>query len=527
LAAQVSSAAVAVPKRLASPVVSGDGAPVVSRSVPVSLRIIADDLLTWTGLAPLVASVPLPTGPVDPVVQTLWLGVRRSVQQAQTWAHSGSAASAESIRDWLMTQAQTVLVNQDPIAVPDQILQSSVSGAVVGGLGLSDPNGDLLRYVVSRQPGRGTVVLSPDGQWVYMPAADLLADGGQDTFEVAVSDRGWHLVGDDHAVVTVPVTVTVLPMTLPTPSQAQGPATNPKPSEPTSNEPVVTAPRKSLLDCLFGAVSAALVDVAPVAAVRQLVELPFTGVDASGTPVAFAYVYGTVDATDGNGDRLTYAVSQQASRGQIILGEDGLYSYVVTDPDLLAHGGQDSFTVAVTDHGWHPFGDDAPDTVDVPATLDITPVDPATADDPAQAPNLTEYALEGGGPPPRPDDIFRKITVTNKTWLPIRYNGVVWGDEIYGPRYGDILEPGKTVEMLKIYWFWGGEQTRATFRYMPQFGDGADYLLDWYISPAFSYQEVRCLANGRYCTPDYWTRAHLDNVVHVDLYSRSAVTIGG
>ncbi|WP_177224681.1 tandem-95 repeat protein [Variovorax sp. 770b2] len=70
---------------------------------------------------------------------------------------------------------------------------------VDGQIAATDADGDALGYTVQQGPAHGTLVLGPDGSYVYTPAADF---SGADSFTVVVSDGQ-----DGQTTVTIPVMV--------------------------------------------------------------------------------------------------------------------------------------------------------------------------------------------------------------------------------------------------------------------------------------------------------------------------------
>ncbi|WP_149446040.1 Ig-like domain-containing protein [Mycolicibacterium sp. P9-22] len=65
--------------------------------------------------------------------------------------------------------------------------------AVSGDLKAQDADGDALTYRVVQTPGDGSVVVNPDGTFLYTPSRELLATGGTDVFTVETGDVGNHL----------------------------------------------------------------------------------------------------------------------------------------------------------------------------------------------------------------------------------------------------------------------------------------------------------------------------------------------
>lgn len=81
------------------------------------------------------------------------------------------------------------LFNEAPDVSPVQ-LTGLRDGPITGSIGAVDPEGDPLVYAVTGDPRFGTVTISQDGSYTYIPGADF---GGSDNFVVAVTDTGWHI----------------------------------------------------------------------------------------------------------------------------------------------------------------------------------------------------------------------------------------------------------------------------------------------------------------------------------------------
>jgi VCBS repeat-containing protein len=85
---------------------------------------------------------------------------------------------------------------------------NATTGVVTGNLNVDDPNHDVLTYTNTAAPGKGTVVINPDGTFTYTPTTAAVvgspAPAGIDTFVVTIGDgrRG---------IVTTTVTVDILP----------------------------------------------------------------------------------------------------------------------------------------------------------------------------------------------------------------------------------------------------------------------------------------------------------------------------
>ncbi|MFC7673140.1 Ig-like domain-containing protein [Mycolicibacterium sp. GCM10028919] len=195
--------------------------------------------------------------------------------------------------------------NAAPVAgTPTTGAPSATTGAVTGTLGVTDANGDPLKYTVSGAPTKGTLTLTATGGYTYTPTAAARHNASTvgapasvttDTFTVTVTDgrRG---------VVTTTVTVAI----------------SPKNAVPTITKSVGT-PNSS------------------------------TGV-----------VTGSVTGTDPDRDALTYSTSVGPGKGTVTLTATGGFTYTPTAAARHAAqklgatvaDKQDTFTVAVSDgHG--------------------------------------------------------------------------------------------------------------------------------------------------------------------------------
>ncbi|MGW5524958.1 Ig-like domain-containing protein [Gordonia sp. NPDC003950] len=125
----------------------------------------------------------------------------------------------------LWQQINRRVFNSYPVLSPSTPTTNS-DGTVRGSLGASDPDRDVLTYTLVTAPERGTVVINPDGTYVYTPDAEyaheLSVNGGSasgsDSFTVSVSDdtavNGSHLhwlSATERSSGTLTVAVTILP----------------------------------------------------------------------------------------------------------------------------------------------------------------------------------------------------------------------------------------------------------------------------------------------------------------------------
>ncbi|WP_283939434.1 retention module-containing protein [Pseudomonas sp. R3.Fl] len=188
-----------------------------------------------------------------------------------------------------------------------------------------DPNGDSLTYSLARGPANGSLIVNADGTWQYLPNPDY---NGADSFVVTVTDnRG------ASSSLTVDIGVSAV-----------------------NDAPVAS-----------GSYGATLVDTA--------------------ANDSFADIKGQLQASDVDGDQLTWSGSAKGAFGQLTVNSDGSYVYVVDAAAVNAlpagQHPQDSFTVTVRD----PSG--ASDTR-------VINIDIQGANDTPQASNAQAQATEDG-----------------------------------------------------------------------------------------------------------------------------------
>ncbi|MEL7293089.1 MAG: tandem-95 repeat protein, partial [Pseudomonadota bacterium] len=190
-------------------------------------------------------------------------------------------------------------LNNDPLGenlavVTDE--DTPISGTLVA----TDQNAqDILTFSQSSAPANGTVELDPaTGEWTYTPNENY---NGPDSFTVIVDDGNG---GTDTLVVNIDVT-------------------------PVNDAPVF--------------VDQDNVPVGDSDAVTTLEDAPISG---------------TVQATDVDGDDLTFSVSEQGANGTVTVDADGVWTYTPNEE----YNGSDSFELTVSD------GQGGTDTI----TIDVT-----------------------------------------------------------------------------------------------------------------------------------------------------------
>ena len=212
--------------------------------------------------------------------------------------------------------------NQAPTGGAFTADPAGADGVVTGRVTFTDPDGDGLTYTAFPTMRGGTVTMSPDGSFIYTPAATAAHDaaaGGPnfDAFGVTASDG--------HGGTTVPVTV-VVPIT------------------PQNQAPTAAA----------GTYGYAIVTIDPTTNV----------------------ITGAITATDADSDALTYTASTPG-KGAVTVNPDGTFTYTPTAAarhaasaqDATGPVYQDTFAVTVSDgHGGSKV---------IPLTVPITPFNSA------------------------------------------------------------------------------------------------------------------------------------------------------
>ena len=151
---------------------------------------LVSTLLAWVGFSPTLTTAPL-----------------APVQSVGLWG----------LLAWVRREVQRTFFNQTPTTSYNPVENSqTVDGVVTGDLNAVDPDGDPLNFTVAQGPQNGSVVINPDGTFVYTPSAQLAATGGTDVFTVKLEDQGLHFHGvlgifqpdfGHSTTATVPVTV--------------------------------------------------------------------------------------------------------------------------------------------------------------------------------------------------------------------------------------------------------------------------------------------------------------------------------
>ncbi len=295
--------------------------PVPASTTPVVVRAAATTLT----VAPVVGTLqPLPapsgsSGPGSPAETTAsWLvlaAVRRTGRQSTVSPAAATVSTGQNPKS--AATASSRFSNRTPTLAPTQTAQGP-AGEISGTLNATDADGDPLTYSVDAKPAHGTLALDSTGHFLYTPDNASLHNGATDAFTVTVSDAGasthFHgfagllnmltrgRLGSSGHTVTRTVTLNVAP-----------------------------------------------VNAAPTATASVGTPDPATGV-----------VRGQVTGSDADSDPLSYKTSATPTKGSVVVGPDGSFSYTPTAAarhtaaSLSATAAEraDSFTVTVADgHG--------------------------------------------------------------------------------------------------------------------------------------------------------------------------------
>ncbi|MBO0679231.1 hypothetical protein JRC04_17335 [Mycolicibacterium sp. S2-37] len=192
-------------------------------------------------------------------------------------------------------------------------------------------------------------------------------------------------------------------------------------------------------------------------------------------------ITGTLGAQDRTGNPLTFTVNRQPNNGTVTIDGDGNYRYTPNEA-LATTGGTDTFTVDISNGARSLFVRDATGlhlnwfqerTVSVPVSVTVT-----------AAPTSPGSALPGsqGGV-----DAFYVINLTSRA---LRFNGYTEDDGAYGPKVGDIIQPGQEMQINLA----GGIGVRrslvATFNWV---GDQGSYAYGIYATQSgLDVQDANC-----------------------------------
>ncbi|WP_462410750.1 beta strand repeat-containing protein [Neobacillus sp. Marseille-QA0830] len=266
--------------------------------------------------------------------------------------------------------AVNIKVNQAPVVSNNGLVSVStpVDTPVSDKIIASDANGDALSYTISTQAAHGSASVNNDGTWTYTPDQGYAGgdsftmtisdgDGGDTPFTVQIKVNQAPIISNNGDVnvstqVNTPVSGNVKAtdangdiITYAVSTQAaHGESTvNPDGSwiyTPAQGYTGTDSFSISVSDGDGGTTSLTIlikVNQAPIVANNGSVNAS----TQAGTAVA-----GSIQATDANGDSLTYTVATQPGHGTATINPYGTWTYT---PDTQ-YSGDDSFIISVVDH---------------------------------------------------------------------------------------------------------------------------------------------------------------------------------
>ena len=258
-------------------------------------------------------------------------------------------------------------VNDAPV-VPDYHLTTAEDTAISDVIVATDADGDALSYGMETQPSNGTVVLQPNGSWTYTPNLNYCSS---DSFAVRVSDG---VGGFSISIVHISITPVNDPPVVPdylygiengsfkqkiVASDIETPAVDlvyAVETLPTHGQLVLNANGSYIYVPLTDYEGTEVFQVRvtdqagafAISTVTLNISLnnapPIAKNQTLQTPKNVA-LHGSAAATDGDGDRLSYAVILQPTSGQLVLAENGSWIYT-PNHDFV---GEDHFKIRVSD----------------------------------------------------------------------------------------------------------------------------------------------------------------------------------
>lgn len=238
----------------------------------------------------------------------------------------------------LYRRVESFIANETPTAGTPTVNAVNAQGQITGNLNATDYDGDALTYTVI-QGEHGLAQVNADGTFTYTP---VIGYSGPDTFQVQISDTGFHL-------------------------------------------------HFHLFD-LFNQTGHSTTETVNVVVPDASNQAPvITVVSGPGTPDSDGSVKGSFTVTDANGDPVSVAASTPA-RGSVVVAYDissGLYTWTYTPTQasqvlagLSASPLTDSFTISASDE------------LNATASATVTGITVA----PRQFTSSTPIAIDGGAP---------------------------------------------------------------------------------------------------------------------------------
>ncbi|GGC29163.1 hypothetical protein GCM10011371_15850 [Novosphingobium marinum] len=270
---------------------------------------------------------------------------------------------------------EDIFVNEDPVFGADTytitVDEDDADGASVT-VAATDPDGNALTYSISSDPANGTVTVGDGGVLTYVPNADF---SGTDSFEVTVSDGNG---GTDTATVNVTVNpVNDAPVlgpdatteiTVAEDGQAElildvvdpdgddveivsitGPTNGTIVYDAaTDTEFYVPNPDFNGTDTITVVVTDGTEQstfTIPITVTPVNDDPEFAAEEVTINTVTGVTFSGTVMATDVDGDDLTYELGTDATNGEVVVNDDGTYTYTAN----AGFVGMDTYSVLVSD----------------------------------------------------------------------------------------------------------------------------------------------------------------------------------
>ena len=226
--------------------------------------------------------------------------------------------SANSVSVLRRTQA----VNHAPVAgTPTVGTPDPTTGAVMGTLNFTDPDGDPLSYSVVANPAKGTLVVNPDGTFVYTPtvAARLVArttaGPDLDSFTIVASD------GSATAATIVSPTIDAARLVLSTPST-------------TAAGPVITSFTPDGARAYVAAIQDGTIKVYDTSTNALMATIPLGGnsegvtVSPDGSRAYVAIAQGGIAIIDTASNTLVDTITGSPGPTRIVVTPDGTRAYV-------------------------------------------------------------------------------------------------------------------------------------------------------------------------------------------------------
>jgi VCBS repeat-containing protein len=266
-----------------------------------------------------------------------------------------------------------VVANPAPTSVGGSF--STAEGSVlVGSLGASDVDGDLLSFQLAVAPSHGSLVLNPDGSFTYTPMANY---SGPDSFTYQVRDNDGGIANASVSLSVTPINhapTVIAPLASQSVSDGAAVSLNIAASFGDRDGQALTysaigLPPGLLLNAQTGVISGTVAANASTQGSNgsgnyNVTLLASDGQSSVGQVVAFTAVNplpvsaggtlgalentplaGQLNAFDPDGDAIAFAVAQPPAHGSVAINPDGSFFY----RPAANYSGPDSFTYRVTD----------------------------------------------------------------------------------------------------------------------------------------------------------------------------------